>query len=177
MAPPDLASVTSLRSRGTPKVLWVHKCRARPRERQRAWGDWEKEVFSRRGGTPWTSSTNVSGPSRNIMLHQIEVGHYVLAYQTDTKAAIGLCRIDRLIDRGRGERQMIVTPTERFAVRVKLHNLKKTDPQLRRVRALRQGPVAALYPTSPQEARVLLRACRTATTSTKGPAQGRTRSR
>lgn len=48
---------------------------------------------------------------------------------------------------------------KRFPRPVKIHELKRNDPDLAQVKAFKQGLVSTLYPTTPEEAQVLLRTC------------------
>lgn len=138
--------------------LWVYKCNAEKGPHQSSWGDWN-DFFSNPRDGRWGGSWGIKNPiSLDILWHRMKPGDLVLAYQTDKQAAIGLCRLERFIDQY-GEREMVLKPMERFARSVKLHALKKTNPALAQVRALRRGIIQTLYETSRGEARALLVAC------------------
>jgi Domain of unknown function (DUF3883) len=109
------------------------------------------------------SQTMASTGSLHILWQEMSPGDMVLAYQTDLRAAVGLCEVDDLVDyvdeEGEPQRDMMLRPVESFAEPVKLHELKRTDPVLAGARALRPGWPQTLYATTPEEARALLTAC------------------
>lgn len=145
--------------------LWVYKCNARNQPHQTAYGDWS-EFFADPGDGEWGGTWATANPaSRRIVSERMKTGDLVLAYQTDLRAAIGLCRVVRLVDEDDGETRLYLEPIERFPEPVDILSLKKRDPEVAAIRAFQQGRVQTLYETTEEEAATLLRVCgvRTAT--------------
>lgn len=122
-------------------------------------GDWRE--FFKLGkedecGGDWGTHNHASLAA----FREMTPGDFVLAYQTNLKAALGLCHITRLPRTSKGKAPYC-RPVCAFDLPVKLHELKHTIPDLKQVRALRQGLVQTCYATTMEEARVLLRACGT----------------
>jgi hypothetical protein len=105
-----------------------------------------------------------SRESLDILWNKMASGDLVLAWQTDRRAAVGLCRVSRFDDwtdrSGTEQREMILELLgEPFSPPIPLLDLRKTDPAVARVRAFEQGFAGTLYETTPREAQVLLRTC------------------
>lgn len=147
-------------------ALWVYKCNARVRSNTIASGDWD-DFFAEfnQTGKPveWGGSATMRSPaSLKFLWERMKPGDLVLAWQTDRRAAVGLCRVSSLRDsvsRDGNQREMLLSLIgEPFSPPVPLLDLRRRDRDLARVRAFRKGQVQTLYETSTDEARVLLRA-------------------
>ena len=135
--------------------LWVYKNNAQQL------GNWEY-FFDGPQPDDWGGSETIHNhESLDILWNRMARGDQVLAWQTDRRAALGLCRVVDLDDKSvLGERRIILEGS-RFQTPVRLLDMRKADPTgaLARVRAFAQGHVGSLYETTSSEARVLLRAC------------------
>jgi len=135
--------------------LWVYKVNSRGEPYQSGRGDW-KEIFRKAGVTKWGGTWSTTNPVSLRFFQEMRPGDLVLAYQTDRRVAVGLCEVVRF---SRDRADLYLRPVERFEPPVKLHELKKHDPRLLRVKALRGGPIQTIYDTTKDEAEILLRAC------------------
>jgi hypothetical protein len=141
--------------------LWVYKNRSYADVHQTAYGDW-REFFDTyavsRRPVPWGGSWASSKPSqKRIFLEELSIGDFILCYQTDLRAGIGIARVAGLAPRSDGENELTLEAVERFVMPVRFHELKKRAyPRLKRVAALKPGPIDTLYETSRQEAYWLL---------------------
>src|SRR3990172_2696954 len=141
------------------RPLWVYKCNARNLPHQRSYGDWER-FFDDPGDGRWGGTWGIGNPaSRKILLEKMQAGDLILAYQTDRRAAIGICELIELVETEEGETEMLLAPRERFTSPVDILSLKKSDPSVATIGAFRQGQVQTLYETSQEEAQTLLRVC------------------
>lgn len=141
--------------------LWVYKCNASVHSRQISRGDWSY-FFTLPQPYEWGGSTSMgSKSSLDILWNRLAVGDLVLAWQTDRRRAVALCRVSELDDRTNpGERDMILELIgEPFSPPVPLLDMRKQDQRLAQVRAFKQGHVSTLYETTPGEAATLLRSC------------------
>jgi hypothetical protein len=126
---------------------------------QRSYGDWEW-FFENPGDGRWGGTWGIGNPaSRRILLKEIQAGDLILAYQTDRRAAIGICEVLDLAEDQEGETEIFLKPIERLARPVDILSLKRSDPSVAEIRAFRQGQVQTLYETSQEEARTLLEVC------------------
>jgi len=143
--------------------LWVYKCNTAQHDHQWSWGDWD-DVLMADGPVPWGTTELIgSALSRRLIEHEMAVGDLVLAWQTNRAAAVGLCRItklERYVDlEGDEQTQIYLQRVGEPFVPVKLHQLKRTNTALAKVRALQPAFVGTIYETTPREAVALLRAC------------------
>lgn len=143
--------------------LWVYKCNASKHSRQMSQGDWSY-FFTLPQPHQWGGSMTMrSASSLDILRNRMAAGDLVLAWQTNRRRAVGLCRVrglDDWPDGGETQRAMILELVgEPFSPPVPLLDMRRQDEQLGRVRAFRQGQVSTLYETSPGEAAILLRSC------------------
>jgi hypothetical protein len=99
-----------------------------------------------------------ANPVGRALIAKVQAGDLIIAYQTDQRAAIGICRVVGVVPEG-DEPAVQFEPTLLFANAVKLHELKRSVPELQAVQALRQGPVQSFYELTPGEARTVLAAC------------------
>lgn len=97
-------------------------------------------------------------PSLRI-LDEMQIGDHVLSWQVDKRAALGIAIVDRIKPRRDGEFDLVLSPETRFASPVPLLDLKRSDEQLARVRALKPGG-GTLFRTTPAESRTLRARCR-----------------
>lgn len=127
-------------------------------------GDWS-EFFGGPQPADWGGSETMgSTSSLNFLWNEMKRGDLVLAWQTDKRVAVGLCRVHNLEDRidsdGEAQRELILRlEGEPFSPPVPLLDLKKSNSALAKVRAFSAGYPATLYSTSAEEAKVILNAC------------------
>lgn len=143
-------------------------------------GDWS-EFFGEPQPADWGGSETMgSASSLNFLWNEIKKGDLVLAWQTDQRAAVGLCRVHDLEDwidsDGEAQRAMILRlEGEPFSPPVPLLDLRKTNSALAKVSAFSGGYPATLYSTSAEEAKVILKACgvhKVSSTGSEGEAPG-----
>lgn len=137
----------------------MYKCNARDDpNRITSGGDWD-DFFAKSREHEWGGTDTIKGrKSRKIMRECMHSGDIIFAYQTDKRAAIGYCRLRRFIKKNNRIR-MILKKIKRFKQPIKLHELKKSNAALRRVRALQRRGTETLYEVSYQEARTLFSVC------------------
>ena len=134
---------------------WIYKCNARGDRHQVTWGDWA--VFF-----DW-DRTKEWGTTRNVpKLVDLAPGDTVLAYQTDRNELVGVAKVVRFRRDGR-HLDLYLKPIERIGTKVR--PLKKANPRVAAIEALRPGPIKTIYSITPAEARTLLRAARKAARS------------
>lgn len=141
--------------------VWVYKCNDSKETPWVARGDWAK-FFRRPAKGTWGGEWSTRNPeSLKIIRERMKPGDFVLCYQTDRREMIGVCELVRFVHTSRGFRKgrnLILKPSEKFPMPVKIHELKNALPGLSRVHALKPGP-KTLYEVSDQEAQILLSAC------------------
>jgi hypothetical protein len=130
---------------------WMYKCSMSERAGQNS-GDWES-VFA--GGVRLWGE-----PKRIPKLNDLRAGDLLLAYQSNRNELVGVARVLGF-ERYRGSRHVKVVPVEPIGVKVR--PLKKQDPRIGALDALRQGPVQTLYEVGKSDAEYLLRVARAAT--------------
>ena len=132
---------------------WIYKWNSRGRFHEGKGRDW-KEVFE--SGMEFTGY-GFDNPVGRRLIGEVRSGDLVVAYQTNQRAAIGICRVVALqLD---SDPRIRFMPLRMFAMPVKLHDLKRSNAHLADVEALRQGPVQSLYRLTSDEAITVLRAC------------------
>ena len=135
-------------------TLWVYKCN-RSAESQGDWDEFFDCIVCGIWGGTW-ATTNSS--SLKIIREEMQVGDLVLAWQSDKRLAIGLCRVKDLTEDG--EKTHIVLDTiERFTIPVNLLKFKKGNRALMSGKAFRQGQMGTIFETTPDEAKEILRIC------------------
>lgn len=127
-------------------ALWVYKCNSKGHEYQRDSGDWEY-VFNSTRATSWGSTEVIPE------LAHAKVGDTILAYQTDRNELVGIARVVRWKREG-GYKRLILKPVRTLGVRVR--PLKKMNPTVGRIPALRPGPIRTLYHIDPADAKALV---------------------
>lgn len=139
--------------------LYVYKVRNSPHQQFAADGDW-RDVFRSPKKMLWVGSWATGHPSsRRIFDQDLRMGDLILAWQSNRSAAVGVCEVADFKNTERGK-EVALLPVEEFVAPVRLHELKRTThPELHAVHALTQGLVATLYPTTREEAWLLLEAC------------------
>jgi len=144
-------------------ALWIYKCNAKPYAVQPALGGNWCDFFSEPsqptqwGGTYITENNMSLKNIRNGM----QPGDFVLAWQTDQRAAVGLCRLIALRqDGGPDDLKIIMEPVgQMFSRPVKILEMKKTNPALANVKAFQKGLAGTIYATDEHEADLLLATC------------------
>ncbi len=134
--------------------LWVYKCNS-----QSAVGGHWKDFFSRSEPGPWGGTHCInSAASRKIIRKHLQVGDYILAWQTDEKVAWGLCRVVELRREGTDIR-ILLQAVQRFPSPIPLLDWKKKSPALAAGIAFQPAKVGTLFATTPEEAREIRRIC------------------
>lgn len=129
-------------------MIWMYKCNARNAPHQVEYGDWE-EFFGDGKTSQWGSTEWVPA------LREAKSGDLILAYQTDRNELVGTAQVVEWRRRGRYQ-DIVLKPLDRIGVKVR--PLKKSDPRVARIPALRPGPVRTLYSLSRPDANRLLKA-------------------
>jgi len=133
-------------------MWWVYKCNARGEDYQPAWGDWNEffanELASEWGSTEWTPKIATACK-----------GDMIIAYQTDRNELVGLAKVVGWRHR-RQYQDLMLKPFETIGAKVR--PLKRVDPGIAKIPALRPGPIATLYNISSTDAQKLLLAARAA---------------
>ena len=151
-APPKSAGPSAMR---TPK-LWIYKCNAN--DVQSA-GDWNVFFEDLGGAGQWGGTWCINnGYSRQILLEQMDFDDLVLAWQTDQRAAIGLCRVTDLPNDGEHIAIHLET-VKRFREPIRLLALKKQFPALANGIGFKQGKLGTLFDTTADEAKIILKLC------------------
>jgi hypothetical protein len=144
--------------------LWVYKCNTRGHAQQTSVGDWD-EFFRMQHPNYWGGTDTMrSKGSLHILWHEMAIGDHILCWQSNRRAAVGLCRVTDLEDwtdaEGVEQRTMwLELIGEPFSPPVPLLDLRKADRALAAVRAFEPGFPQTLYGTTNAEARAILRAC------------------
>jgi predicted RNA-binding protein with PUA-like domain len=133
---------------------WLYKWNGLGRFHEGKQRDWET-VFDSVEEVPGFGFENAVGQK---LLAEVAIGDIIVAYQTEQRAAIGICEICG-VERTDSRPHVRFVPRRRFARPAKLHDLKKSNERLREVDALRQGPVQSFYRLTNEEARTVLVAC------------------
>jgi predicted RNA-binding protein with PUA-like domain len=139
--------------------VWVYKCNRNEQAFARAFGDWD-EVFRDSKVKQWGGSRCTGNTvSKHIMNDLMRAGDLVLAYQTNDRALVGVCRLTRIAGE-RNERILFLKPLHRFDPAISIHGLKEQVPELRSVSAFSNTRFPqTVYEVSPQESRILGRVC------------------
>lgn len=138
--------------------LFVYKCRNDPGTTNAAYGDWESTV-KRKAPFVWGGAwATRSAYSRRLFEDEIGVGDLILAWQVDKQGAVGVCEVTDFKSTQRGQ-EVKLQWIEVFPSPVPINVLKRSDAELRKVKAFRQGFTATLYDTTKKEAHTLLKAC------------------
>lgn len=129
---------------------WMYKNNSLNRSHQAAWGDW-RELFDRGkadswGRVEWTPD-----------LARLQPGDGVLAYQTNRNELVGVAEVVGL-RRSKHTESLWLKPIEPLGV--KLLPLKRSDPAIAAIPALKQGPVRTIYEMTVSDAERLLEAAR-----------------
>jgi len=142
----------------------VYKCNATGHGPRVGFGDWD-EFFARQQPAEWGGTVTMgSTKSRGILSNEMSRGDLVLCWQSDRRAAVGLCRVDSLRDSidddGEKQRELwLQLLGEPFSPPVPILDMRKGDAKLATVGCFRPGWPNTLYATTPTEASLLLRAC------------------
>lgn len=141
-----------------PANIWVYKCNRVQYDYSRAYGDWD-DVFRKTGEVRWGGSWCTANPvSKSIMNERIQRGDLVIAYQTDDRNIVGVCRLSKITG-GKNNRGLWLIPLYRFDPPVAIHEIKARVPELRKLSAFTGGFPQTLYAVSRSEQRLLERAC------------------
>jgi hypothetical protein len=127
---------------------WIYKCNATNSSGPDT-GDW-RAVFAKQGAQPWGTDT-LKG------MNKVRRGDRVLALQSDRHELVGIALILGFVTLRTG-RYVRLRPLE--SLHVKIPPLKKQDPTIASIPALKGGPVASVYDISDEDAERLLSAAR-----------------
>jgi hypothetical protein len=138
--------------------VWVYKCNREEQPYSIAWGDWG-DVFTKKGAVEWGGSDcTTNSVSTHILNVLMKPDDLILAYQTNDRTLVGVCRVAKLTG-GPGEKRMWLKPLYRFDTPIPVHDLKRDRPELLRVRAFASGFPQMLYAVSKEEREVLAKLC------------------
>jgi hypothetical protein len=113
---------------------------------QAAYGDWQ-EFFTNDRIDRWGTTKDVPE------LSKAKTGDTIIAYQTDRNEIVGSARVVGFKTKG-ANKHLMLKPLEMIGAKVR--PLKQSDPKIRTISALRQGPIHTLYRISSIEAKRLL---------------------
>ena len=128
---------------------WIYKCNSQNRDYQRAWGDW-KEFFDGDSDEHWGSTQWVPE------LSELKEGDMVIAYQTNRNELVGLAKVRQSCE---VDTYLYLKPVE--VIGVKVRPLKRLNPKVADIPALKPGPIQTIYSISPSDARCLLKTAAT----------------
>lgn len=136
--------------------LWIYKCNANDEGNH---GDWT-EFFSNRGGQGrWGGGWCIKNPgSRKILFEELQIGDFILAWQTDERAAMGLCRVTDLPGEG-DDMEIKLETVKRFRPPVRLLSWKRNSSALANGKGFIQGKLGTLFETTEEEASEIMRIC------------------
>jgi len=138
--------------------IWVYKCNRKKQKFARAYGDWE-DVFRKTKAVKWGGSWCTNNPvSKNIMNELMRAGDLVLAYQTDDRKIVGVCRLVKITGK-RNDRILWLEPLDRFNPPTLIHELKVQMPELRKISAFTGGFPQTVYAVSAEERDLLEAVC------------------
>ena len=136
--------------------LYVYKCNSNDEDNQ---GDWNHFFDRQKGRGRWGGTWCIRNPcSAKILRERLQVGDYILAWQTNERAAYGICLVERLPVKG-NEITIHLKLIERFDPPVRLLSHKKTVPALANGSAFVQGKLGTLFDTASDEAASILELC------------------
>lgn len=131
---------------------WIYKCNSKKPPPQVDIGDWAV-FFESDDISQWGSSEWIRG------LTSLTPGDRIIAYQTDRKELVGLAEVVQIRphrSRNKVHHYLYLKPLEKIGVRVP--PLKKADPRIAAIPALKPGPIQTLYSITASDARRLLKA-------------------
>lgn len=148
------------------RPLWIYKNNSRGHTHQWSTGDW-REFYKLANGAqvvPWGNTAWMGSAAGRRAAFEMRDGDLVLCWQSDRRVAVGLATVvdqpgDWSESDGVAERQINLRPLQRFSPEAPLLDLRKTDPELAKVKGFRPGPVQSIYRTEQQEASAVLMAC------------------
>lgn len=137
--------------------LWIYKCNAKEGVR----GNWDYFFDNVIDELDWGSTRDdsiKSNASRKILRQEMQVGDLILAWQSDMKVAIGLCRVAELENDG-DDVTILLETVNRFKKPVNLLEWKKKYPALRDGIGFQQGSAGTIHATTAPEAAAILKIC------------------
>lgn len=139
--------------------LWVYKCNSKDLPHQASYGNWD-DFFDDPGDGSWGGTWGIKNAASVKFLRE-EIGRddLVLAYQTDRRKAVGLCRVKKLVKHGEGEVDIYLTPVKRLVPPVDILKLKRRVAAIANGRAFQQGCIQTIFKTTAKEAAAILHAC------------------
>ncbi len=141
-------------SPATAPPLWVYKCNSF----SAAGGHWD-HFFDHIGNGRWGGTHCIKNRASVKIIHErLQVGDLVLAWQTNERAALGLCRVSDLRWNG-ADIEIFLQVVQRFPSPVPLLRWKKKSPALEKGKAFQPANVGTLFETTAAEAREILRIC------------------
>jgi hypothetical protein len=123
---------------------WIYKCNSQNRDYQISYGDW-REFFDGDSGEEWGSAEWIPE------LSALKEGDMVIAYQTNRNELVGLAKVRQSCA---ADGYLYLTSIE--LIEVKVRPLKKLDPKIAEIPALKPRPIRTVYSISPSDARYLL---------------------
>lgn len=105
--------------------FWLYKNNAQEGGPSGYSGDWIQEVFKPGKTVEWGG--HHSTRSREVAKHlneDVRVGDVIVAYQTDDKAIVGFCRLERIAGPPDGKR-LWLRPLHQLTTPLLIHSVKK----------------------------------------------------
>src|SRR4051812_6648218 len=120
-----------------PANVWVYKCNRKEQDFARAYGDW-KDVFrnpkTKQWGGSWCTGNSVS---KHIINELMQDGDLVLAYQTNDRNLVGVCRLAKIT--GERNERILFIKVERAAVRFVSAWYRREGWKVKSVEAMKCG--------------------------------------
>jgi hypothetical protein len=155
--------------------VWVYKCHYDSPAFASSYGVW-LDFFSDPKDGSWGGEWSTKSPaSQNTIRNLMKKGDTIVAYQTDRKEIVGQCKVKAMKDTKAGK-AVYLTPVDQYYPPIKIHNLKKKNRQLLKIKAFKQGPLQAVHPIAMQEFRLILNAYKKNAKSRKSAGFGRSES-
>lgn len=140
------------------RKLFLYKCNTKGHAAQRAVGDW-RDFFDQAQAGSWGGRSTMASPlSRKILRDEMNLVDLVLCWQTDLRAAVGLCRVESLRSRGRDREIWLELVGDPFATPVQFTERKHSNAVLAGANCLKPGG-GTLFRTTHLEAVEILKAC------------------
>jgi hypothetical protein len=130
---------------GNNETGWVYKCNREARVKPDVWGVWQ-DFFEEPGDGTWGGTDTIRNKqSLHFLKSSMARGDWVIAYQTDERAIVGLVRFVGLTDPDDGDQQIRLSHPLAFQTPVPILDLCKTEPSLRSLSPFKQGWPASIY--------------------------------
>ena len=145
------------------RALWVYKCN----RKSAVGGDWH-DVFKQTAVVRWGGSSVTNNPvSIRILNEHIKPDDLILAYQTDDRLLVGICRVSRITGNA-GDKVIYLKPVHEFSKPIPIHEVRQRRKDVHRIKAFAPGFAQTLYAVSPAERRIIESVCHEAEVTIQG---------